>query len=134
MGGAEQFEVTHMQFNMWPNYGVVENVEQLARFVREVESEGRGRKCPLVVHCSGGVGRSGAFSTVYSLYCLLLKARDTGDWSQVEQNIEQGGALDLRPLVGRLMETRHPWMVEGEHQYKLAYQTLVDIAKGLQDT
>ena len=59
-----------MQFIMWPNYGVVENVEQLANFVRGVylyKEARKGEGIPIVIHCSGGVGRSGNFTTIFSM-------------------------------------------------------------------
>ncbi len=31
-------EVNHLQFPLWPNYGVVKNVGQLASFVKQVNS------------------------------------------------------------------------------------------------
>ena len=68
MGEDKVQKVTHMQFTMWPNYGVVENVEQLANFVREVYKEAReGEGRPIVIYCSGGVGRSDTFTTIYSM-------------------------------------------------------------------
>ena len=37
--------------------------------------------------------------------------------------------LILHPLVINLRGARHPWMVEGEHQYLLAYETCVALLK-----
>eukprot|EP00092_Neocalanus_flemingeri_P037205 GFUD01040509.1.p1 GENE.GFUD01040509.1~~GFUD01040509.1.p1 ORF type:complete len:368 (+),score=158.64 GFUD01040509.1:72-1106(+) len=125
-------KVVHMQFTMWPNYGVVENVEQLASFVREVYKEARkGEGGPVVVHCSGGVGRSGTFTTLYSIYSMLVDSKHTGVWTEMEKYLGKDGELVLEPLVRRLRETRHPWMVEGEQQYRLAYQGCVQLARGV---
>jgi len=124
--------VTHIQFTKWPNYGVVENVEELGLLVKAVASEqaARGLKiAPILVHCSGGVGRSGTFATLYSLYHLIQQAQDEG-WEKVEQYLK-GEEVMLVPLVKMLRETRHPWMVEGLHQYKLAYATLVWLLEDL---
>ena len=127
--------LTHMQFTMWPNYGVVENVEQLANLVRTVYIEARkGGGKPVVIHCSGGVGRSGTFATIFSIYSLLLDSKHTGEWKDVEKFVGTEGELVLEPLVRMLREIRHPWMVEGEAQYRLAYQGCMDILKGLQES
>ena len=71
--GDEIRHVMHMQFTRWPNYGVVEDVSLLTGFVQEVHREAqKGNGEPIVVHCSGGVGRSGTFTTIYSLYSFLV--------------------------------------------------------------
>merc|ERR1712025_173576 len=125
-------KVTHMQFTMWPNYGVVENVEQLADLVRTVYKEARKQEGkPVVIHCSGGVGRSGTFTTIYSLYSLLIHAKRSEDWQGGDKLVGKVGELVLEPLVRMLRGIRHPWMVEGEAQYRLAYQGCMDIMKGL---
>ena len=124
--------VTHIQFTKWPNYGVVENVGELGLLVKAVADEQTARglkKAPILIHCSGGVGRSGTFATLYSLYYLIQRAQDEG-WEKVEKYL-QGEEVTLVPLVTMLRETRHPWMVEGLHQYKLAYATLVWLLKDL---
>ena len=133
-------QVLHLQFTEWPNYGVVERMGLLASFVREVveqqeevEQEARRqdqRVPPLVVHCSGGVGRSGAFTTIYSLYRLALAMTRGGGWEYLETHLEQE-EITLVPLVTSLRENRHPWAVEGDHQYKLAYGVLLELLQGL---
>ena len=125
-------EIVHQQLLQWPNYGVVESVAELGEFVRAVYDEQGGRGDAMVVHCSGGVGRSGAFTTVYCLYRLVLEARELG-WGQVEEHLGPGEEVCLVALVRRLRETRHPWMVEGAHQYKLAYATLLALLQGMLD-
>ena len=59
-----------MHFQLWPNYGVVDNVSQLASFVAAVYSSHEGGG-PVLVHCSGGVGRSGTLATVLALHGAL---------------------------------------------------------------
>ena len=119
-----------MQFIMWPNYGVVENVEQLANFVRGVylyKEARKGEGIPIVIHCSGGVGRSGNFTTIFS---MLVDSKQTGVWTEMKEYMGKDGELLLEPLVRKLREIRHPWMVEGEQQYRLAYQVCKEIVRG----
>jgi len=124
--------IIHMQFTNWPNYEVARDVGELGSFMRQVTAVCRGKREPLVVHCSGGVGRSGAFTAIHSMHNLLLKANDSGEWGDVERYLDPGtGAINMKPLVWMLRETRHPWMVEGIQQYELIYQTVVEIMKGL---
>lgn len=132
--GAAVREVTHMQFTAWPNYGVVENVTQLADFVMLVvqERERMDETKPMVIHCSGGIGRSGAFAAVYCVYKLILDSKERG-WHIVEPHVKDE-AISLESLVRQMREVRHPWMVEGDHQYMLAYSTLLCLLQRLLDS
>ena len=67
-----------MHFQLWPNYGVVDNVSQLASFVAAVYSSHEGGG-PVLVHCSGGVGRSGTLATVLALHGALRDLLATQD-------------------------------------------------------
>ena len=87
----------------------------------------------LLIHCSGGVGRSATFTAVLG----VLRLAEARDWAGL---VGQDGALDLEPSVRQLRysslhwrleyvtikfvlcrQCRHPWAVEGEQQYRLAY-------------
>lgn len=120
---GEKRIVKHMHFKLWPNYGVVENVSQLSNFVQAVHQSHQKDGGPLVVHCSGGVGRSGTFTTIYTIHNLIQEMIAKEDNSLIDDYIGEAGDLCLHPLVCHLRRVRHPWMVEGEHQYLLAYQT-----------
>ena len=48
----------------------------------------------------------------------------------MEEYMGKDRELVLEPLLRKLREIRHPWMVEGEQQYRLAYQGCVEIARG----
>ena len=124
---GEVKELKHIQFTNWPNYGVVEDLAELAEFMKAVSSEWEEVGGPLVVHCSGGVGRSGTFATILTLYNLLLTATRSGDLSGVEKYLGKGEELRLTEPVLELRRVRHPWMVEGENQYLLAYQAVLEI-------
>ena len=68
---------------------MVENVEQLGLLVKTVAQEQTSKgleSAPILVHCSGGVGRSGTFATLYSLYHLLQQAEHKG-WKEVEYEV-----------------------------------------------
>ncbi|XP_024081588.1 receptor-type tyrosine-protein phosphatase N2 [Cimex lectularius] len=61
---GETRTVTQFHFLSWPEGGVPTGTKSLLEFRRKVNKSFRGRSCPIVVHCSDGIGRSGA-------YCLL---------------------------------------------------------------
>jgi len=125
--GATSRTVQHLQFTKWPNYGVVENVEELGKFVKIVANKRKGDLSPMVVHCSGGVGRSGTFVSIYSLYRMLEECRVEGDSAPLERYnwLDGGREVTLVNVVGQLRQQRHPWMVEGEAQYMLAYAAVI---------
>ena len=47
--------------------------------------------------------------------------------------LDESGGLCLVPLVKSMREQRHPWMVEGEAQYKLAYDTVIHLLLEITD-
>lgn len=51
--------INHSQFNLWPNYGVVENVSQLADFVKKVKYCFSMKRCFIVVHFLNLIGYPG---------------------------------------------------------------------------
>ena len=42
---------------------------------------------------------------------------------------QENDAVSLKETVHFMRLQRHPWMVEGEHQYTLAYQTVIYLLK-----
>ena len=124
---GEVKRVKHIQFTNWPNYGVVDDLAELLEFVRKVLAVWREAGGPLVVHCSGGVGRSGTFTTIITVLNLLTRAVQAGDLSSLENYLGDQEEMVLTELVLHLRRVRHPWMVEGEQQYLLAYQAVLGI-------
>uniref|UniRef100_A0A8D8UEH7 Receptor-type tyrosine-protein phosphatase N2 n=1 Tax=Cacopsylla melanoneura TaxID=428564 RepID=A0A8D8UEH7_9HEMI len=61
---GETRTVTQFHFLSWPEGGVPISTKALLEFRRKVNKSFRGRSCPIVVHCSDGIGRTGT-------YCLL---------------------------------------------------------------
>eukprot|EP00088_Acartia_fossae_P005618 TRINITY_DN1253_c0_g1_i12.p1 TRINITY_DN1253_c0_g1~~TRINITY_DN1253_c0_g1_i12.p1 ORF type:complete len:354 (-),score=33.41 TRINITY_DN1253_c0_g1_i12:29-1042(-) len=127
----------HLQFPLWPNYGVVKDVPQLASFLKKVNDKwnflcATEDATPMIVHCSGGIGRSGTFSTALTAYRRLLEYQETGDESRLKSIRENGdGGINLVSTVKTMREQRHPWMVEGEAQYSLAYATVIHLLQEL---
>ncbi len=118
--------VKHLQFLKWPNYGVPEEVAEIADFVKIVyeKREELGAKSPeYVVHCSGGVGRSGTFIAAYETYSKFLALAKEIEKTGVDpKDVE---AVNLVPIVKQLREQRHPWAVEGLRQYVMAYHITI---------
>ena len=127
-GSEPARNVIHFQFLKWPNYGVPQNLDHLAKFVREVDEAVKtrrdGKELKAVVHCSGGLGRSGTFLTVLASLESMRRVED------VDKEFPKG-EIDLVPMVTEMRAQRHPWMVEGEAQYTVAYKTLIKVAEDM---
>jgi len=67
-------EIVHLQFKSWPNYGVPNEPGPISDFVRLAhcrahEGPSQAKDKPeLVVHCSGGIGRTGTFLAAYQMF------------------------------------------------------------------
>uniref|UniRef100_A0A673JEP7 Tyrosine-protein phosphatase non-receptor type 23 n=1 Tax=Sinocyclocheilus rhinocerous TaxID=307959 RepID=A0A673JEP7_9TELE len=104
--------VVHLQFTSWPELGLPESKSNLIHFIQEVHGHyllQRPLHTPVVVHCSSGVGRTGAF-------CLLYAAL---------QEIEAGNGIpDLIQLVRKMRQQRKNMLQEKLH-LKFCYEAVL---------
>uniref|UniRef100_A0A671Q471 Tyrosine-protein phosphatase non-receptor type 23 n=1 Tax=Sinocyclocheilus anshuiensis TaxID=1608454 RepID=A0A671Q471_9TELE len=104
--------VIHLQFTSWPELGLPESKSNLIHFIQEVHGHyllQRPLHTPVVVHCSSGVGRTGAF-------CLLYAAL---------QEIEAGNGIpDLIQLVRKMRQQRKNMLQEKLH-LKFCYEAVL---------
>ncbi|CAM4703502.1 unnamed protein product [Leuciscus chuanchicus] len=104
--------VAHLQFTSWPELGLPESKSNLICFIQEVHGHyllQRPLHTPVVVHCSSGVGRTGAF-------CLLYAAL---------QEIEAGNGIpDLIQLVRKMRQQRKNMLQEKLH-LKFCYEAVL---------
>ncbi|XP_052070844.1 receptor-type tyrosine-protein phosphatase gamma-like [Mytilus californianus] len=63
----EQRKVHHYHFTQWPDHGVPDSIK-LVNFYRAVKNNTSDQHGPLLVHCSAGIGRTGTFIAIDSLY------------------------------------------------------------------
>lgn len=120
-----------LQFTSWPNYGVPKSSVDVANFVESVHDweremlaqqdgvEGQG-DVPLIVHCSGGLGRSGSFVTIYTMYDAILKGK---------LDVKESTYVNLVDVILRMRKQRHPWMVEGAGQYKICNEAILELMR-----
>ena len=118
----------HYQFLAWPDYGVPtsgQHVLQLLFSARKAQSRiiqqldlpklhlpSHGP--PLLVHCSAGVGRSGAFCT------LDICVDELSDKNRV----------NLQGIVRRMRRER-AYSVQTDEQYEFCYRTVLECAKSV---
>jgi receptor-type tyrosine-protein phosphatase N len=70
---GETRTVTQFHFQSWPAHGVPASTKALLEFRRKVNKSYRGRACPIVIHCSDGVGRSGTYVLIDMVLNRLSK-------------------------------------------------------------
>uniref|UniRef100_A0A8C8SWK5 Tyrosine-protein phosphatase non-receptor type 23 n=1 Tax=Pelusios castaneus TaxID=367368 RepID=A0A8C8SWK5_9SAUR len=104
--------IIHLQFPSWPELGLPDSKGNLLRFIQEVHGHylhQRPLHTPIVVHCSSGVGRTGAF-------CLMYAAM---------QEVEAGNGIpDLAQLVKRMRRQRKHMLQEKLH-LKFCYDAVL---------
>lgn len=113
-------QIWHLQYTDWPDHGCPDDMYGFLGFLDEIESiqrlaeseEGSGKKSPIVVHCSAGVGRTGVvILTQVMKWCL-------------EHNQE----IDLPKALGMIRQQRMH-MVQTLGQYNFIHKTLIQYLK-----
>ncbi|XP_063780652.1 tyrosine-protein phosphatase non-receptor type 23 [Pseudophryne corroboree] len=108
--------IIHLQFTSWPELGLPDSKGHLLRFIQDVHKHylhQRPLHTPIVVHCSSGVGRTGAF-------CLLYAA---------VQEVEAGNGIpDLAELVKKMRQQRKHMLHEKIH-LKFCYEAVLKLAE-----
>ncbi len=112
--------IMHYQFLAWPDYGVPssgQHVLQLLFSVRKAQSRQAQQLPPhgppILVHCSAGVGRSGAFCTLD--ICI--------------DELKDKNRVNLQGVVRR-MRMERAYSVQTDEQYEFCYRTVLEYAKG----
>ncbi|EJD76628.1 CBR-IDA-1 protein [Loa loa] len=102
--------VTQFHFLTWPKSGVPPNTKALLDFRRKINKSYRGRAAPIVVHCTDGIGRTGAF-------CLLDMILNRVTRGVKELNV--AGSLEH-------LRDQRPGLVETCEQYKMVFVCLAE--------
>uniref|UniRef100_W4VRK2 protein-tyrosine-phosphatase n=1 Tax=Corethrella appendiculata TaxID=1370023 RepID=W4VRK2_9DIPT len=115
--GEQQRVIRHFHFTTWPDFGVPNPPQTLARFVRAFRERVSPDQRPIVVHCSAGVGRSGTFITL----------------DRILQQILISDFVDIFGIVWAMRKER-VWMVQTEQQYICIHQCLLAVLEGNENT
>ncbi|XP_069125998.1 receptor-type tyrosine-protein phosphatase kappa-like isoform X3 [Argopecten irradians] len=114
----ETRQVTHYHFTGWPDHGVPDTLELVAFFMRVLQGDQkRTEGVPLLVHCSAGVGRTGTFIGLHSLYKHGCSKK----------------RLDVAEFVRRMRDNRM-LMVQNIEQYRLLHIALLEAFNYIEST
>ena len=96
-------EVVQFHFVAWPDHGVPDNHALMLNFVRRVRKlHPYSNPCPLLVHCSAGVGRTGTFIVLDTMLERMELEGTLNIYDYVKQLREQR-VLMVQTLVSVLM-------------------------------
>ena len=110
-GSGECRELIYFQFTAWPDFGIPSSPADFLELYYEIMQEYKSLPVtgtPILVHCSAGVGRTGAFCTIHN--CL--------------QSFRSTGKIDVAESVRSLRKQRSG-MVQTLEQYVFCYKCLV---------
>ncbi|CUG05979.1 tyrosine specific protein phosphatase, putative [Bodo saltans] len=68
--GTER-EIFHLQYVRWPDQGIPQTSAPLMEIIRTLGSSNASVRTPIVVHCSGGVGRTGVFIALHVVLAMF---------------------------------------------------------------
>ena len=112
-------EITQLHFIGWPDLGVPNSKDTYQTFIEMFNMIKKIKKdLPMVVHCSAGVGRTGTFIAMYSLYNEIMQQINDSSIKEIEFSIFN--------LVRKMKEMRM-YLVQNENQYFFIYKFIKNL-------
>ncbi|GLV35403.1 Protein tyrosine phosphatase 52F [Carabus blaptoides fortunei] len=98
-------KIIHLQFNLWPDFDVPDDVSKMIEFHETVKEINMKKPSLILIHCSAGVGRTGTLIAIDIL----------------TQNIRDKRKVDIFGTVLNLRKQRMT-MVQSERQYEFLFK------------
>ena len=116
-----QKEVKQLHFIGWPDKGIPNINEAYGAFLNMINYiETKKGNTPLVVHCSAGVGRTGTFIAIYTLYKEIV--------NQIQDTRRNVISFSVFNIVRKMKEMRL-YLVQNLQQYCFIYNFIFNFLK-----
>jgi len=115
---GKEHTIYQYQYKEWPDMGIPQEKDEFIHWLDDADSLYEDTKInmgPVIVHCFGGVGRTGTFLTIHS---ALQKMKRRG-----------GNAMQIEQLLS-LMRHERANLVQTAEQYKFCYRILLEFYEG----
>jgi len=95
---GETRTVTQFHFLSWPDGNIPTSTKAILEFRRKVNKSYRGRSCPMIIHCSDGVGRSGTYVLIDMVLNRMMKGSKEIDIAATLEHIrdQRAGMVQTR--------------------------------------
>lgn len=95
---GETRTVTQFHFLSWPDATIPTSTRAILEFRRKVNKSYRGRSCPMIIHCSDGVGRSGTYVLIDMVLNRMTKGSKEIDIAATLEHIrdQRSGMVQTR--------------------------------------
>ncbi|KAF8287796.1 putative tyrosine specific protein phosphatase [Trypanosoma cruzi] len=105
---GEEHQVYHMQYIGWPDQGIPDTSAPLMEIIQTMGKSELSVQTPIVVHCSGGIGRTGVFIALHvALAQFQLERKD----------------IDIKRIV-HILKLSRTGMVQRKDQYVFLYYSV----------
>nr|CAB3265289.1 receptor-type tyrosine-protein phosphatase epsilon-like [Phallusia mammillata] len=104
----EQRTITQLQFTTWPDHGIPVTTSNMIH-LRNMVDDLQNTNAPIIVHCSAGVGRTGTYIAMDTLF----------------HELDDKGTVDVPRTVLRMRENRKD-MIQNVKQYMYVYKLLME--------
>ncbi|RAL13621.1 putative protein tyrosine phosphatase (Pyp1) [Aspergillus homomorphus CBS 101889] len=138
-------EVTQLQYPHWPDFGTTSQPTHLLRLIEYCDrvlnatnspipgssQRQAADQRPVLVHCSAGCGRTGAFCTVDTVLDIMKRQRGQGAVDDMSSRPTEGQwefdeGLDLIEKTVDDFRRQRPSMVQNLSQFVLCYESVLE--------
>jgi protein tyrosine phosphatase len=107
--------ITQYQYTAWPDQGIPPSFHSFLEIVEGADQKKQDK--PIIVHCSAGLGRSGAFAMVHSSYKYLQAELAKGN---------EDPKFHMEDLLLKMRKQRHGLIQTGK-QFEFVYRAINEL-------